>query len=103
MPPWNGYRDDPARTLEPAPFQDARPNPAPLEARLTLQVPAAGPVRVVLYDALGRTVAVVFDGAATAGQTLDLRVGTAALPAGAYLIHAGGATFTATRALTVVH
>ncbi|HEX9951680.1 MAG TPA: T9SS type A sorting domain-containing protein [Rubricoccaceae bacterium] len=62
------------------------PNPAGGVSTLSLVQPAAGPVRVVVSDALGREVAVLHDG--LAGATLGLRVDTSAWPAGVYVVRA---------------
>ncbi|WP_420456899.1 T9SS type A sorting domain-containing protein [Rubrivirga sp.] len=77
------------------------PNPVRDRAVLTVEVPAAGPVRAAVYDALGREVAVLWDGARSAGP-LALDLDAARLPAGVYVarVQTGGST--ATRTLTVV-
>ena len=50
------------------------PNPAAGAARLTVTPEASGALRVDVADALGRTVAVLFDGAAAGGSALELRM-----------------------------
>jgi hypothetical protein len=77
------------------------PNPAVGRATVTIAVPEAGPVRAVLYDALGREVAVLHDGPLTAGEHA-LRLDATALPAGVVLVRAVTPTATVSRTLTVV-
>ena len=77
------------------------PNPARDRARIAFAVPQAGDVTVAVFDALGRTVARVRDGALAAGRyTADFD--TAALPAGTYVVRLEAGGQTATRLLTVV-
>jgi uncharacterized delta-60 repeat protein len=80
----------------------AQPNPFTAETVLGYDLPAAGRVRLALYDVLGREVAVLVDGEREAGRhaaTLD----GLALPSGAYVVRleAGGAVLT--QRLTRVH
>ena len=79
-----------------------RPNPATGLAAMTLRLPAAERVTAVVVDALGRTVATVFDGEAAAGVDVNLSVDAARLAPGVYVIRVQGATFTESRRLTVV-
>ncbi len=74
----------------------ARPNPAGSRASVVLRVAEAGAARVVVVDALGREVAIVLDGAVSAGETA-VPVETGTLPAGVYVVRAavGGRTATA--------
>jgi CSLREA domain-containing protein len=61
------------------------PNPTARAATLPFALPAAGPVRLVVYDVLGREVAVLVDGVVEAGRhevVLDAR----ALPSGLYFV-----------------
>jgi len=69
------------------------PNPAPGVTMLRYTLPAAGPVRLTVYDALGREVARLADGTEAAGPHA-VRFDGSALPAGVYvvrLLHAAGA------------
>ena len=77
------------------------PNPATGPVRLTLTVDRAQDVRVVVYDVLGRHVAVVHDGPVPE-EPLTLTVETAGLPAGVYLVRADGESFVGTQRVTVV-
>jgi hypothetical protein len=72
------------------------PNPAHGAAHLTLRLDRAQPVTVAVYDALGRTVATLHEGALSAG-THPLTVDAGALAPGLYVVRAagdGGATTT---------
>ncbi len=77
------------------------PNPASAGARIALRVDAAQTVRATVVDALGRTVATVFEGALSAGQSQTLAIETAGLAPGVYAVRVTGATFTETRRLVV--
>ena len=76
------------------------PNPVRDRARLSYELPAAGPVELALYDALGRRVAVVASGVRSAGEhTAD--VSAAGLASGAYVVRLTTAGGAATQRLTV--
>ena len=68
-------------------LSEAYPNPFNPSTVLTLAVPEAGRVTVVVYDALGRQVATLHDGPLAAG-THALRLDAAGLPSGVYTIRA---------------
>ncbi|MEO1633118.1 MAG: T9SS type A sorting domain-containing protein, partial [Bacteroidota bacterium] len=76
------------------------PNPTGGTATVSLSVGAATVARVVVYDVLGRAVARLHDGAATA--RLRLALDTAVLPAGVYVVRAEAGDTVLTRRLTVV-
>ena len=78
-------------------LSDAAPNPARDAARVTLTTDAPQRVRATLVDALGREVAVLFDG--TADGATDLTVRRETLPAGTYVVRVVGERGTATRRL----
>lgn len=91
--------------LAPGPGSDAvlrlaGPNPTGTRARLVLALDAARSVRVDVLDALGRTVAVLHDGPARAGET-TLDVDAAALPPGVYAVRVAGDGVRAVQRLTV--
>ncbi len=76
-----------------APF----PNPVRGASTVSYRLADAGPVRLAAYDALGRQVALLFEGMAAAGThtaTLD----AAPLPAGLYLLRLEGAGVQRTQA-----
>ena len=68
-----------------------RPNPSAGRVEVVVEGAASRPVRVVVLDALGREVAVVWDGPVRAGQRLEAP--TAGLAPGAYVVRvvSGGA------------
>jgi hypothetical protein len=70
-------------------LSEASPNPFASSARLTLDVPEAQRVTVAAYDALGRRVAVLHDGALEAGPHV-LTFDGSSLPAGVYVVRATG-------------
>jgi hypothetical protein len=78
------------------------PNPTAGTARLHLSVRRDQAVTVDLYDALGRHVRTVFDGAMASGRTRDIAVGGAALSSGVYLVRIAGERFVTTRRFVVV-
>ncbi|MGB3541759.1 M4 family metallopeptidase [Rubrivirga sp.] len=80
---------------------EVAPNPIGAQARVSFSVLKAASVRVAVYDALGREVAVLEDGMISAGEH-DVRLDAAALPAGVYVVRleAGGAV--EVRTITVV-
>ncbi len=76
------------------------PNPATGRASVSLRQAAPGAVTVSVYDALGRRVAVLFDGMAGTAEALSLDV--AGLPAGVYVVRALGVGVQAAQRFTVV-
>ncbi len=79
-------------------FEPAYPNPFGARATLRFAVPEAQPVRIELYDGLGRRVRVLYDGASAAGThavTLDGR----GLPSGVYHVRLVGESVSATQTL----
>ncbi|MEM6784257.1 MAG: T9SS type A sorting domain-containing protein, partial [Bacteroidota bacterium] len=83
-----------------APVLAVYPNPTGGTATVALFVGTATEARVVVYDVLGRAVARLHDGAATA--RLRLSLDTASLPAGVYVVRAEAGDAVLTRRLTVV-
>ena len=77
------------------------PNPARGAATVVLTLAEASEVRVVVYDVLGREVAVLAEGPLGAGEHA-LAFEVAGLPAGLYVVRAEGKGFTASRRVTVV-
>jgi len=78
-----------------------RPNPARGVVRLAYGIDAAGPVRLTVYDVLGREVTVAADEPQAAGRhevTLDV----ASLPAGVYVVRLTAGGRSTARSLTVV-
>lgn len=75
-------------------FLGIAPNPSRSRATVTMRVGSAAPVRVVLYDLLGRAVQTVYDGPGEIGDRA-LVVETDALPSGVYVLRASGGASTA--------
>ncbi len=77
------------------------PNPARGAAVLRYGVPASGPVKIEVFDALGRTVATLVDEVQPAGSYAE-RVPLAGVPAGVYLVRLRAAGRTETQRVTVL-
>ncbi len=72
------------------------PNPFTDRTAFSLQLAAAGPVRAVLYDLLGRERGVLFDGYLPAAAAQEVAIEAGDLPAGVYVyrVEAGGGVVT---------
>ena len=79
----------------------ARPNPFTGSTEIRYTVPTAGPVRLAVYDVLGREVVVLVDDAVAAGEH-GVRFEAGGLPSGTYVVHAETADATRTRMVTLV-
>ncbi|HYE95136.1 MAG TPA: T9SS type A sorting domain-containing protein [Rubricoccaceae bacterium] len=66
------------------------PNPFTGTTTLRLRVEEAQAVRAELFDALGRRVAVLFEGTVAAGQAAPIQVDGTTLPAGVYVVRVTG-------------
>jgi hypothetical protein len=62
------------------------PNPFTTATTLVVRITRPGPMRIALFDALGRQTAVLFDGTALMGQSVDVKLRGDALPAGTYFV-----------------
>lgn len=78
------------------------PNPVRGLTTLALQVTEPQHVTVEVFDALGRRVQTLYDGALPAGAAETLTLDAFVLPAGVYIVRATGEDFAATRRVTVV-
>jgi hypothetical protein len=78
-----------------------QPNPSRGTAEIEVVVERTQDVRVVLYDALGRVVQVLYDDAVEAKRPLLLRTERRGLASGTYFLRVSGETFAATRAMTI--
>ena len=77
------------------------PNPFKLSTRIAYTLPTAGPVRLAVYDALGREVAVLADGLKPAGQhTVAWDAST--MPSGTYFYRLESGDLLLTRAMLLV-
>ena len=79
----------------------AAPNPARGATTLSFTLDRSGPVRLAMFDALGREVAVLADGARAAGQH-EARVHAGRLAPGVYLARLTSEGMSMSRGLTVV-
>ena len=80
----------------------AHPNPFRTETRVVLRVDRPQPVRVAVFDALGRRVAVLHEGPVAAHSPLSLRFDSGTLPAGIYIFRVLADTFVDTRRVTLI-
>jgi plastocyanin len=79
------------------------PNPFRDETAFALTVATPAPVRVAVYDVLGREVDVLHDGPLPAGTPVPFVWAPAAARAGAYLVRVEGPGFRAARKVVRVH
>jgi hypothetical protein len=79
----------------------ARPNPTTGLAQLELRIAESQHVRVEAFDVLGRSAAIVFDGAIAAGAAQTLVFDAAGLAVGPYLLRVAGETFSTTARVSV--
>ena len=98
-----GVANEPG-AAQPAAYRLSRmyPNPFSGESQFTLEVNALQAVRVEVYDALGRRVALLHDGDLAAGIAHRFTVDARSLAAGTYLVRATGEDFAATERVTVL-
>ena len=92
-----GAPEDPPVLALGTPF----PNPARGTATVAVDVPEAGAVRLSIYDALGREVAVAHEGALGAGR-YPVTVDVGRLPAGVYVVRLVTDAGAVVRRMTVV-
>ncbi len=78
------------------------PNPFADRLRAALTVGQAQRVQAALFDVLGRSVAVLYDGPVAIGQPLDVGLDASGLPAGVYLLRVRGEAATVSRTVTLV-
>ena len=85
-------------------FMLAPPYPNPFNPRTTLRfaVVMTAPVRLVLYNALGQEVRVLFEGVAAAGETQTVHLDGSGLPSGVYLVRLTGEKVAATEQLVLM-
>ncbi|OZC03448.1 T9SS type A sorting domain-containing protein [Rubricoccus marinus] len=83
-------------------FSPAYPNPVRGVGRVELTLEQAQDVTVELFDALGRKVAVLFDGPMAGVQAMPLEFDASALAPGTYLIRASGDGLAASQRVSVI-
>lgn len=79
----------------------SRPNPSNAGVTITYRIPEAAHVRLAVYDALGREVAVLVDEAREAGEHA-VPWDAAALPAGTYLYRIEAGAYTEAKPIVLV-
>lgn len=77
------------------------PNPFNPQTTIHFDVPRAGPIRLVVFDMLGREVAVLVDEPKAAGRH-EILFGVSDLPSGTYLYQLSGDGFRQTRKLVLL-
>ncbi len=99
LPP--GVANEPGAPEVGAVVQAPQPNPATGVAALSITLAAAEAVRVELFDALGRRVALAHDGELSAAVRHDVTLDTRGLSPGVYVWRVAGERFVETGRLTV--
>lgn len=79
----------------------AHPNPFATSTTFALTVPRPGPVRVEVFDVLGRRVATLHDGPLTAEVEHRFTFASGGLPSGLYVVRATGGGFAEARRVTL--
>jgi hypothetical protein len=77
------------------------PAPARDQARFEVVLRETQPLRVALYDVMGRRVRLLHDGPVQAGVTKRVRIGVAELASGTYFLRVRGDSVHLTRKLVV--
>ena len=104
---FNCYNHFPA--IEPRPdgtpgthnLSRAYPNPFNPQARFTLEIAERQNIRIAVYDALGREVALLNNGVLSAGSVHSFIIDGAGLSSGIYIVRAIGDHFSDTRRVTL--
>ena len=92
------------RVLPTEPFVADGPSPHPVrnQALFTLTLRESQPLRVVLYDAMGRRVRVLHDGSVTAGVIQRFRIRARQQASGTYFLRVQGESIQLLRKVVVV-
>lgn len=77
------------------------PNPVRNQTTVRYELPQAGPVRIAVYDMLGRRVSTLVNERQSAGRN-EVMFNARQLPSGTYFVHLRAAGHTLTKRLTVV-
>lgn len=83
-------------------LENAYPNPFNPSATIGFAVVRSQSVELALYDALGRKVRSLFNGAAEAGTRVEAQINGEGLPSGLYLVRLVGDNFSTTRRVTLL-
>ncbi len=79
------------------------PNPFAERAQVSLVLAATQHVQVDLFDALGRRVALLYEGVLAENAVHRIEVEASGLPAGLYLVRASGEHFRTTQKVLLVN
>jgi hypothetical protein len=90
------------RLTKPVDIGKPYPNPVRSRASLDVTVREKQSVRIVLYDLLGRRVAVLHDGVLPSNRTETIGLDTDGLASGQYFVRIRGEQFMETRRMTIV-
>ncbi len=83
-------------------FSAISPNPASGQARFEIGVGQTENVTVEVFDALGRSQAVLHNGPLASGAAKTLTLESSTLPAGIYVVRVSGESFSSSRTVTVL-
>ena len=83
-------------------LEAAYPNPFNPTTTLRFGVAVEQPVKVVLYDALGKPIRLLFEGTPEANSMQEVVVNADGLPSGAYVVRLEGASFVGSQTIAVV-
>src|SRR5690606_3983547 len=78
------------------------PNPFNPQTQFTLTLAREEHVNIAVFDLLGRQVALLHDGMLSANEAHRFRFEASTLPSGLYFIRAVGASFQASRSITLL-
>lgn len=78
------------------------PNPFNPQASVRFWVAESQPVKVVLHDATGRAIRILFEGEVSGGGSHLVRIDGSALSSGTYLVRLEGMNFVDSRAMTLL-
>jgi hypothetical protein len=78
-----------------------QPNPVSNSGQIQLSVATTQDVRVAMFDALGREVAVIFEGSVASTQVAYIALQTERFAPGAYVIRATGEDFATSQRVTI--
>ena len=83
-------------------IEPAYPNPFNPQTQMRFAVQTSQHVTVSMFNALGRRIAVFYDGEAPSGEMQHVTIDGASLSSGVYLLQVQGERFTATQAVSLV-
>ncbi len=93
---------DPLQVPAPVALMQASPNPFRSRTTLRFSTAETAPVRLALYDLMGREVRLLYEGSLPAGQVRSVQVPAQNLPAGVYFARLAGSGSSVVQRLVVV-